>query len=154
MRVRTIELASASNSSYRCSNRHPDLHASPPGTEKAPDSAPPFQQARRLAAGKAFSAETCFSSTADVTVARAQKRAIQLHADRTTLLASRCRRSTTSASSRPPDLSNDTKTDANHLNVPRRAAPRRLRLTSMDRLIFVWLYRLCPSGSMGPSRMA
>jgi hypothetical protein len=31
------------------------------------------------------------------------------------------------------------------LNVLRRAAPARLRLTSMDRLIFVWLYRLCPS---------
>src|SRR5258708_31800540 len=31
------------------------------------------------------------------------------------------------------------------LNVLRQTAPRRLRLTSMDRLIFVWLYRLCPS---------
>jgi len=31
------------------------------------------------------------------------------------------------------------------LNVLRRAAPPRLRFTSMDRLIFVWLYRLCPS---------
>jgi len=31
------------------------------------------------------------------------------------------------------------------LNVLRRTAPRRLRLTSMDRLIFVWLYRLHPS---------
>jgi hypothetical protein len=31
------------------------------------------------------------------------------------------------------------------LNVLRRTAPRRLRLTSMDRLIFVWLYRLRPS---------
>ena len=28
------------------------------------------------------------------------------------------------------------------LNVLRRAAPPRLQLTSMDRLIFVWLYRL------------
>ena len=31
------------------------------------------------------------------------------------------------------------------LNVLRRAAPRRFRLTVMDRLIFVWLYRLYPS---------
>ena len=31
------------------------------------------------------------------------------------------------------------------LNVLRRTAPRRLRLTSVDRLIFVWLYRLRPS---------
>src|SRR5713226_3006784 len=31
------------------------------------------------------------------------------------------------------------------LNVLRRAAPPRLRFTSMDRLIFVWLYRLYPS---------
>ena len=31
------------------------------------------------------------------------------------------------------------------LNVLRRAAPPRFRFTSMDRLIFVWLYRLCPS---------
>src|SRR6266446_6876837 len=31
------------------------------------------------------------------------------------------------------------------LNVLRRAAPPRLRFTSMDRLIFVWLYRRCPS---------
>ena len=31
------------------------------------------------------------------------------------------------------------------LSVLRRAAPSRLRFTSMDRLIFVWLYRLCPS---------
>src|SRR4029077_10667600 len=30
-------------------------------------------------------------------------------------------------------------------NVLRRTAPSRLRFTSMDRLIFVWLYRLCPS---------
>ena len=31
------------------------------------------------------------------------------------------------------------------LNVLRRAAPQRLRFTAMDRLIFVWLYRLFPS---------
>jgi hypothetical protein len=31
------------------------------------------------------------------------------------------------------------------LNVLRRTAPSQLRFTSMDRLIFVWLYRLCPS---------
>jgi len=31
------------------------------------------------------------------------------------------------------------------LNVLRRAAPPRLRFTSMDRLVFVWLYRLYPS---------
>ena len=31
------------------------------------------------------------------------------------------------------------------LNVLRRAVPPRLRFTSMDRLIFVWLYRLYPS---------
>jgi len=31
------------------------------------------------------------------------------------------------------------------LNVLERAARPRLRFTSMDRLIFVWLYRLCPS---------
>ena len=34
------------------------------------------------------------------------------------------------------------------LNVLRRAAPPRLRFTSMDQLIFVWLYRLCPSLGM------
>jgi hypothetical protein len=31
------------------------------------------------------------------------------------------------------------------LNVLRRAAPMRPRLTSIDRLIFVWFYRLFPS---------
>jgi hypothetical protein len=31
------------------------------------------------------------------------------------------------------------------LNVLRRAAPMRPRLTSIDRLTFVWLYRLFPS---------
>jgi len=31
------------------------------------------------------------------------------------------------------------------LNVLRRAAPQRLRFTAVDRLIFVWLYRLFPS---------
>jgi transposase InsO family protein len=31
------------------------------------------------------------------------------------------------------------------LNILRRKAPRRLRLTNADRLAFVWLYRLCPA---------
>jgi transposase InsO family protein len=31
------------------------------------------------------------------------------------------------------------------LNVLRRQAPRRVRLSSTDRLAFVWLYRLCPA---------
>src|SRR5271170_2927779 len=30
-------------------------------------------------------------------------------------------------------------------NVLRRKVPRRLRLTNVDRLVFVWLYRLCPT---------
>jgi hypothetical protein len=31
------------------------------------------------------------------------------------------------------------------LNILRRKAPRRLRLSNADRLAFVWLYRLCPA---------
>ena len=31
------------------------------------------------------------------------------------------------------------------LNILRRRASRRLRLTNGDRLAFIWLYRLCPS---------
>src|SRR5215469_10720786 len=31
------------------------------------------------------------------------------------------------------------------LNILRRQAPRRLRLSNADRLVFVWLYRLCPT---------
>ena len=31
------------------------------------------------------------------------------------------------------------------LNVLRRGMPPRARLTLIDRLIFVWLYRVCPS---------
>src|SRR6266404_5510089 len=31
------------------------------------------------------------------------------------------------------------------LNILRRRAPRRVRLSSADRLVFVWLYRLCPA---------
>jgi len=31
------------------------------------------------------------------------------------------------------------------VNVLRRGMPSRMRLTVIDRLIFVWLYRLCPS---------
>jgi transposase InsO family protein len=31
------------------------------------------------------------------------------------------------------------------INVLRRQAPKRLRLTNLDRLAFVWLYRLCPA---------
>jgi len=30
------------------------------------------------------------------------------------------------------------------LNILRRKAPQRLRLSNTDRLAFVWLYRLCP----------
>jgi hypothetical protein len=32
------------------------------------------------------------------------------------------------------------------VNILRRRASVRLRLSSADRLLFVWLYRLCPSG--------
>ena len=31
------------------------------------------------------------------------------------------------------------------LNIPGRRAPGRLRLSNVDRLVFVWLYRLCPA---------
>jgi hypothetical protein len=31
------------------------------------------------------------------------------------------------------------------LNILRRRASRRLRLSNGDRLVFIWLYRLCPS---------
>jgi len=30
------------------------------------------------------------------------------------------------------------------VNILRRRAPKRLRLSNLDRLIFVWLHRLCP----------
>jgi hypothetical protein len=33
------------------------------------------------------------------------------------------------------------------LNILRRKAPRRMRLTNADRLAFVWLYRLCPAAA-------
>src|SRR6266436_4299406 len=31
------------------------------------------------------------------------------------------------------------------VNILRRRAPRRTRLSNPDRLVFVWLYRLCPT---------
>src|SRR5579872_7062991 len=31
------------------------------------------------------------------------------------------------------------------LNILGRRVPRRLRLSNLDRLVFVWLYRLCPA---------
>jgi transposase InsO family protein len=33
------------------------------------------------------------------------------------------------------------------LNILRRKAPRRIRLTNADRLAFIWLYRLCPAAA-------
>ena len=33
------------------------------------------------------------------------------------------------------------------LNILRRMAPRRLRLSNADRLAFVWLHRLCPAAA-------
>jgi hypothetical protein len=35
------------------------------------------------------------------------------------------------------------------LKILRRRAARRVRLSDVDRLVFVWLYRLCPAVSSG-----